>query len=119
MQDKARDVVECIKLYRTLKKIKEQLHDVLFHKVQQQPRLPLEQLEAQRAGAADGAGQKYKQAPFRLHTNLMQTSTATGMLGMGASLAWIPLRAFPLQSHTQGACRRIVPTCRPSRVHVP
>ncbi len=83
MQDKARNVVECIKLYRTLKKIKEQLHDVLLHKVQQQQhaRMPLaEQLGGGGSGADGVVAETTKQAPFRLHTNLMQTSTGTGML---------------------------------------
>lgn len=31
----ATEVIESVKLYRTLRKIKEQLHDVLMHKVQQ------------------------------------------------------------------------------------
>lgn len=82
----ASEVVESIKLYRTMRKIKEQLHDVLMHKVQTRCVCACAlccQIQCQnvfhphmscfRATQSPGA-----QQPFRLHTNLMHTSTGTG-----------------------------------------
>lgn len=76
----ASEVVESIKLYRTLRKIKEQLHDVLMHKVQSRCVGNVPQLGAHTCtnGTRRATQSPGVQQPFRLHTNLMQTTTGTG-----------------------------------------